>query len=92
MAFLDNLPILSLILAWPLVGALAVMFAIKGDEAVRRFSLFWSLVPLVASSLLWWDYARRHGHQGLAYEEYHPWIPSVGQALMACLLYTSRCV
>ena len=78
MAFLDNLPILSLILAWPLVGALAVMFAIKGDEAVRRFSLFWSLVPLVASSLLWWDYARRHGHQGLAYEEYHPWIPSVG--------------
>ncbi len=78
MAFLDNLPILSLILAWPLLGALAVMFAVKGDEAIKRFSLFWSLAPLVFSSLLWWDYAGRHGHQGLAYEEFHPWISSVG--------------
>ena len=78
MAFLDTLPILSLILAWPLLGSLAVMFAVKGDAAVKRFSLYWSLVPLAASSLLWWDYARRHAHKGLAYEEFHPWIPSVG--------------
>ncbi len=77
MAFLDNLPILSLILAWPLLGSLLVMFAVRGDGAVKRFSLLWSLVPLVASSLLWWDYAGRFGHEGLRYEEFHPWIPSV---------------
>ena len=70
--------ILPLILAWPLVGMLIVMFVLKGDELVKLFSIVWSAVPVLLSGWMWLDYLASKGGSGLAYEVYAPWIPSLG--------------
>ncbi len=69
--------ILPLLLAWPLVGMLIVMFALKGDERVKLFSLLWSAVPVLLSGWMWIDYQARNTTD-LAYEVSWTWIESLG--------------
>jgi NADH-quinone oxidoreductase subunit M len=75
MAFLDSIPILTLVTFLPLVGMLIVL-VLRGDETIKRFSIAWSLIPLVLSILLWIGYDRPPG--GFQFEELHTWIPSLG--------------
>ncbi len=74
MAFLNTIPLLSLITFLPLVGAVIVLF-LKGDEIIKRFATLWTLIPLVLSILLWFGYDRAAG--GFQFEESLPWIPPI---------------
>jgi NADH-quinone oxidoreductase subunit M len=70
--------ILPIILLWPLASMLLVMFGLRGDEQIKRFSFWSSLVPIALSTWLWLDYLGAKGGKGLAYEVFQPWIPAMG--------------
>lgn len=74
MAFLNTIPLLTMITFLPLVGALIVLF-LKGDGTIKRFATLWTLIPLTLSVLLWFGYDRAVG--GLQFEESLPWIPPI---------------
>ncbi len=75
MAFLDSLPLLSLIAFLPLVGMIVVIM-LRDDDLIKRFSVIWSLIPLVLSVLLWFGYDQVT--RGFQFEEFAPWIRSIG--------------
>jgi len=69
-------PLLTVILACPLVGALVVLLLPKDKEQVIRwYSIILSLVPLALSVLLWVSYTRTSG--GIQFEEMYRWIPTL---------------
>jgi len=72
---MEGLPILSAITLLPLAGMLVVM-VMRDDDAIKRFALWWSLIPLALSALLWWGYDTASG--GFQFEELLTWIPSAG--------------
>jgi NADH-quinone oxidoreductase subunit M len=74
-AFLDSIPILTLITFLPLLGMVIILF-LKQDATIKRFTLAWSLVPLALSLVLWLGYSQSDG--GIRYVEYAPWIPQLG--------------
>ena len=79
MAFFDKW-VLTVILFWPLLAALVVLFIPKEEEdTIRRFSIWASVVPLVLASLIFIDYGNRflHGGGGMQYELKLRWIPQL---------------
>ncbi len=80
MAFFDQW-VLTVILFWPLLASIVVLFIPKEEEdRIRRFSIWASVVPLVLSTLLFWDYGMRFlgGEGGIQYEVKVAWIPQLG--------------
>jgi NADH-quinone oxidoreductase subunit M len=75
MEFIEQIPILSLIMLLPLVGMLALVF-LREDALIKRFALGWSLLPLALSTLLWLGYDATTG--GFQFEEFARWIPTIG--------------
>jgi NADH-quinone oxidoreductase subunit M len=75
MEFMESIPILTLILFLPLVGMIIVLL-LRSDETIKRFSIAWSLIPLVLSILLWAAYDIAEG--GYQFEQLFHWIPSLG--------------
>jgi len=75
MEFLESIPVLTLTLFLPLVGMIIVLL-LRSDDAIKRFSILWSLVPIVLSILLWVGYDGGRG--GFQFEELHRWIASLG--------------
>ncbi len=60
-------------LFFPLVAGIWVMLFCRSDQAIRRVSVLASLVPLVLSTFLLFDYDRTLGH--MQFEITAPWIP-----------------
>ncbi len=79
MAFFDKW-VLTIILFWPLLAAIVVLFIPKEEEdTIRRFSIWASVVPLVLSALIFIDYGNRFlgGSGGMQYELKLQWIPQL---------------
>ena len=81
MAFLNNW-VLTLITFVPFLGSIIVLLMPKDNtNLIKRFSIIWSLSPLVLASWLAVDYWMGHvatGAGGMAYEVSIPWIPALG--------------
>jgi NADH-quinone oxidoreductase subunit M len=71
MASVNNM-ILTVITLLPLVGML-IVFAMRSDASIKRFALWWSLLPLALSIYLWFAYDQSAG--GFQFEAIAPWIP-----------------
>lgn len=72
--------VLTVILFWPLLAAIVVLIMPSAEEdRIRRFAVWSSLVPLVLSALLVWDYGTRFlpGAGGIQYEVKVAWIPQL---------------
>ncbi len=73
--------VLTIILFWPLLASIVVLFMPKeAEDRIRRFSIWASMVPLVLSALVFWDYGVRFlgGQGGIQYEVKVDWIPQIG--------------
>ncbi len=73
--------VLTIILFWPLLAAIIVLFIPQDQEdRIRRFSIWMSMVPLILSTLVFVDYGVRflQGTGGLQYELQVAWIPQLG--------------
>ncbi len=73
--------VLTVILFWPLLASIVVLFMPKeAEDRIRRFSIWASVVPLVLSALVFWDYGMRFlsGEGGIQYEVKVNWIPQIG--------------
>jgi len=73
--------VLTIILFWPLLAAIIVLFIPQDQEdRIRRFSIWMSVVPLILSALVFVDYGVRflEGAGGLQYELQVAWIPQLG--------------
>ncbi len=73
--------VLTIILFWPLLASIVVLFMPKeAEDRIRRFSIWASMVPLVLSALVFWDYGVRFlgGKGGIQYEVKVDWIPQIG--------------
>jgi len=69
-------PILTVITFTPVIGALILLLIPKEKvDAIRRFSIFVSLIPLVLSIYLWFAYNQTAG--GMQFTEKHIWIPAI---------------
>jgi NADH-quinone oxidoreductase subunit M len=75
-----RLPILSIIVFLPLVGALLLLFVNNRDGArdpfVRRAALLVSLLEFAATLVLWRMFDGNSGN--MQFEERHAWIPAFG--------------
>jgi len=72
--------VLTIILFWPLVAAVVVLFMPKeSDTRIKKFSIWASLVPLILATWLMVDYGNRYigGMGGMQYEVQVPWIPQL---------------
>ncbi len=72
--------VLTLIVFLPTVGAIIVALMPKEKEdLIKKFSIWWSLIPLLLSIWLAIDYAMNflHGNQ-MAYQLKFAWIPAIG--------------
>ena len=72
--------VLSLIVFLPAIGSVIVALMPKEKTAlIKKFSVWWSLIPLLLTTWLAIDYATNflHGNQ-MAYQLNFPWIPSIG--------------
>ena len=74
---LDVIPWLSIIVFWPLVGMLILLFVRMPNAAIKRFAIGWSLLPTVVSVALYIAYLMGQVG-GMQFQEFFPWIPSVG--------------
>ncbi|HHB89833.1 MAG TPA: NADH-quinone oxidoreductase subunit M [Anaerolineae bacterium] len=72
--------VLTLIVFLPLVGAVVVALMPKDkEELIKKFSVGWSIIPLVLSIWLAIDYAMNYlADNAMAYEVKVPWIPAIG--------------
>ncbi|NOZ71678.1 MAG: NADH-quinone oxidoreductase subunit M [Chloroflexi bacterium] len=74
--------VLTLIVFLPLVGSIVVMLMPKEDiDRIKRFSIAWSLIPLVLSVWLaidYWVNYLAHGSGEMAYQVNIPWISALG--------------
>ena len=74
---MDLIPWLSILIFWPLVGTLILLFLRMPDQRVKSFAFWWSMVPTVLSSALYIGYV--FGTRGgMQFEELAPWIPQIG--------------
>jgi NADH-quinone oxidoreductase subunit M len=72
-----NLPILSIMLFTPLVGAVIVLCLPKEKPALLKWvALAVSLIPLALAGVVWFSYDRTVG--GMQFQELYDWIPAVG--------------
>jgi NADH-quinone oxidoreductase subunit M len=77
----QNIPILSIICYVPLVGALFVIFAMKGDTpsgaaGIRKFATAVAGIDFLISLPLWFAFQR--GGELFQFRESHSWIESIG--------------
>jgi len=74
--------VLTLIAFLPLIGAIVVTLMPKDKtDLMKRFSVWWSLIPLLLAAILAVDYYFSYidaGGSGMAYEVQLNWIPSLG--------------
>ena len=72
-----DLPILSIMLFAPLVGAVVVLALPKGRPLLlKTVALVISFIPLALAALVWFSYDRAAG--GMQFEELAEWIPAIG--------------
>src|SRR5687768_4234240 len=76
----DTLPVLSLTLLAPLVGALVVLVTGVTGRALRYTALAFTLVPFVAGILMFLDVGLAL-NSGILYEERYAWIPGLGASI-----------
>ena len=74
---MDNLPFLSILIALPLIGALAILLLARGDEETvarnaKQVALANSTIVFVISLLLWVGFDR--ANPGFQYVEQYTWI------------------
>jgi NADH-quinone oxidoreductase subunit M len=74
---LDN--ILQITIFFPLVASLAILLLPDDARAtIRRLAFVFSLVPLILTLIMWFNYDRVHA--GIQYETIAPWFPSIGSS------------
>src|SRR5919108_5738628 len=74
---MEGVPLLSIVIFLPLVGAAAGLFVPRANErALQALGLVTSLAVFAVSVLLW--FAFDPGAAGFQLEERAPWVPSVG--------------
>jgi NADH-quinone oxidoreductase subunit M len=79
--WVHNVPILSIVAYVPLLGALAVIFLMKSDQAalIRKFATGVVVVDFFLSLPLWFAFDRNGAGPDLfQFKESHPWIESIG--------------
>src|SRR5215203_5671047 len=76
--WVHNVPILSILCYLPLVGALIIMFGMKGGQAatIRKFATGIVFVDFLLSIPLWFAFDR--GGELFQFRESIPWIESIG--------------
>ena len=76
---LDN--ILTLTVFTPLAAAI-IIFLLPDDEKtlIRRLALVFSLVPLVLTLVMWFDYNANHRLGGMQYEVMAEWFPAINSS------------
>jgi len=75
----ENIPILSLLILFPLIGSIAVLLLGKSDKAAKYMALAFSAIPLVLSVLLLAEFNIANG--GFQFEENYQWISFLGISL-----------
>ena len=74
---LQQLPLVSIVTFFPLVGAVILLFVKKENtELIKRFSLLWTLITFVLS--LGFVIGFQVGEPGFQFRESQPWIPQIG--------------
>jgi len=73
---LENIPILSLLLLFPLIGAVVTFFLGKNPKMAKISALVFSAIPLVLSLLMLTEYVQTAG--GYQFEESFTWIDALG--------------
>jgi NADH-quinone oxidoreductase subunit M len=74
---LAQLPLISIVLFFPLVGAVILFFIKKEDaELIKRFTLVWTILTFVLS--LGFAIGFRYADPGFQFYESLPWIPQLG--------------
>ena len=77
-----GLPLLTLSIALPVVGALLLLFLDNKDGArdalVRNITLVVSLLTFGVTILLWLGFDPSEGAAAFQFAERHPWIPTFG--------------
>jgi NADH-quinone oxidoreductase subunit M len=74
---LQQIPLISIVLFFPLVGAVILLFVKKEDtELIKRFTLVWTVLAFVLS--LGFGVGFRYGDPGFQFYESLPWIPQLG--------------
>ncbi len=76
MNILDTIPWLTILVFWPLLGMLIVLFGRMSEPSIKSFAVAWSIVPAVIATALWIGYAMSIG--GIQFEERAAWIPQLG--------------
>ncbi len=72
-----NLPILSIMLFTPVVGAVIMLCLPKDKPALIKWvALALSFIPLALAGVVWFSYDRTAA--GMQFEELHNWIPAIG--------------
>jgi NADH-quinone oxidoreductase subunit M len=76
--WVHNVPILSIIAYVPLLGALFVIFFLKGDQTalIRKFATGVVVLDFLISLPLWFAFDRNG--ELFQFKESHSWIPSIG--------------
>lgn len=74
----ENVPILSLLILFPLIGALAVFLLGRTAMAAKVMALAFSAVPLVLSVLILADFFQAPTLNGFTYDEKYTWISFLG--------------
>jgi NADH-quinone oxidoreductase subunit M len=74
---LQQLPLISIVLFFPLVGAVIVAFMKRDDaELIKRFTLVWTSIAFVLS--LGFVISFQTGNPDFQFQENLPWIPELG--------------
>lgn len=73
---LENIPILSLLLLFPLIGAVVTFSLGKNPKAAKMSALVFSAIPLVLSLLMLTEYTQTSG--GYQFMESFSWIDTLG--------------
>ena len=74
---LQQLPLISIVTFFPLVGAVILFFVKKENtELIKRFTLVWTILTFVLS--LGFLIGFRTGDPGFQFYENLPWIPQIG--------------
>jgi len=74
---LQQLPLISIVLFFPLVGAVILLFVRRDNtELIKRFALAWTILAFVLS--LGFVVGFRYADPGFQFYESLPWIPDLG--------------
>ena len=74
---LQEIPLISIVLFFPLVGAVILAFVRRDDvELIKRFTLVWTIIAFVLS--LGFVIGFQTGNPGFQFPESYPWIPQLG--------------